>query len=122
MSLANARIERIETIPLRVAMEREASGSTLTLTHRCTIVTRIFTDIGVVGECFNGNDDDIQASIIKLIHAELEPRIKGMRLAAIETPSMPLPGEKRLRCGSVSPGSPGRGRRAPCKTTSSCTQ
>ncbi len=83
-SLLDARITRIETIPLKVKLERAATGSTLKLTHRCTIVTRIHTDAGVVGECFNGNDDELQPAIISLIKDELEPLLKGQRVAAID--------------------------------------
>jgi len=83
-ALVDARITRIETIPLKVELERPATGSTLKLTHRCTIVTRIHTDAGVVGECFNGNDDELQPDIIRLIHDELEPLLKGRRVAAID--------------------------------------
>ena len=66
-NLMNAKITRIETIPLKVKMEKVATGSTLKLSHRCTILTRIHTDSGVVGECFNGNDDALQASVIQMI-------------------------------------------------------
>jgi len=83
-ALIDARITRIETIALRVELERPATGSTLKLTHRCTIVTRVHTDAGVVGECFNGNDDELQPAIVRLIHDELEPLLKGRRVAAID--------------------------------------
>jgi D-arabinonate dehydratase len=73
----NARITRIETIPLRIKLDRPATGSTVRLTHRSTIVTRVHTDAGVVGECFNGNDDDLQAAIIRMIHDEMAPRLVG---------------------------------------------
>ncbi|PZP40546.1 MAG: mandelate racemase/muconate lactonizing enzyme family protein [Azospirillum brasilense] len=83
-NLSQARIERIETIPLRVAMERAATGATLKLTHRCTIVTRIHTDAGVVGECFVGNDEALQPAICRMIADEMAPLLIGHRVAAIE--------------------------------------
>ncbi|MBN9082384.1 MAG: mandelate racemase/muconate lactonizing enzyme family protein [Rhizobiales bacterium] len=83
-ALGNVRITRIETIPLRVKMEREAAGSTLVLTHRCTIVTRIHTDAGVIGECFNGNDDALQPAILKMIAEQMAPLLIGRPVAAIE--------------------------------------
>lgn len=82
--LPDAKIERIETIPLKVKLDRPAAGSTLKLTHRCTIVTRIHTDAGVVGECFNGNDDELQGAVIRLIHDELAPRLIGRSVAGLE--------------------------------------
>ncbi|TQL45031.1 L-alanine-DL-glutamate epimerase-like enolase superfamily enzyme [Homoserinimonas aerilata] len=81
---ADARITRIETIPLRVRLERSAEGSGLSLTHRCAIVTRIHTDAGIVGECFLGNDDELQPRIIAMIRDELEPLLIGRRIVAID--------------------------------------
>ncbi len=80
----DARIERIETIPLKVKLNRPAAGATLKLTHRCTVITRIHTDAGVIGECFNGNDDELQGAVIDLIHTELAPKLKGMSVSAID--------------------------------------
>jgi D-arabinonate dehydratase len=82
--LLSAQITRIETIPLKVKMERVATGSTLKLSHRCTILTRIHTDAGVIGECFNGNDDALQAAVIQMIEQEMAPRLIGHRVGAIE--------------------------------------
>ena len=82
--LLNAKIIQIETIPLRVKMERVATGSTLKLSHRCTILTRIHTDAGVIGECFNGNDDALQASVINMINEEMAPLLIGQSVASIE--------------------------------------
>jgi D-arabinonate dehydratase len=82
--LGEARITGIETIPLKVKLERVAAGSTLKLTHRCTIVTRIRTDAGVTGECFNGNDDELQPAIMAMIEHEMAPLLVGRPVAAIE--------------------------------------
>jgi L-alanine-DL-glutamate epimerase-like enolase superfamily enzyme len=78
-----ARIVRIETIPLRVKLDRTAAGSTVKLTHRATIVTRLHTDAGVVGECFNGNDDELQGAIIRMIHDEMAPRLVGQPVMGV---------------------------------------
>ena len=83
-SLLAAKITRIEAIPLKVKMERIATGATLKLSHRCTILTRIHTDIGILGECFNGNDDALQSSVIRMIHDEMAPLLIGHSVAAIE--------------------------------------
>jgi D-arabinonate dehydratase len=80
----DARIVRIETIPLRVKLDRPAAGATLKLTHRCTIVTRVHTDVGLIGECFNGNDDELQGAVRKMIHDELEPLLVGRSVMGIE--------------------------------------
>ena len=81
---ADARIQRIETIPLKVKLDRTAVGSNLKFTHRCAIVTRITTDAGVVGECFNGNDDELQGAIMRVIADEMTPNLIGRRVMATE--------------------------------------
>ena len=35
----------------------------------------------MIGECFNGNDDELQGAIIQLIHEELEPLLIGRSVA-----------------------------------------
>lgn len=82
--LPKARIVGLETIPLRTKLAKTAAGSTLKLTHRSTIFTRIHTDQGVIGECYNGNDDELQPAILKMMHEEMLPLIKGKSVAAVE--------------------------------------
>ncbi len=81
---ADARILRIETIPLKVKLDRTVIGSNLKFTHRCAIVTRITTDAGVVGECFNGSDDELQGAIMRVIADEMTPKLIGRRVMAID--------------------------------------
>lgn len=82
--LLHAKIVSIETIPLRTPLARTAAGSTLKLTHRSSIFTRIHTDAGIIGECFNGNDQELQPDIMKMIHDELVPLVVGRNVAAVE--------------------------------------
>ena len=50
-------IERIETIPIRVPLARVYRGSHYRMTHRSTIVTRVHTREGIVGEAYAGDED-----------------------------------------------------------------
>ena len=84
MNLQTAKITRIEAIPLRTPLAKTAAGSTLKLTHRSAIFTRIYTDQGVIGECYNGNDDELQGAIIKMIHDEMAPMIIGQKVSALD--------------------------------------
>lgn len=84
MSLQSAKITQIEAIPLRTPLSKTAAGSTLKLTHRSAIFTRVYTDQGIVGECYNGNDDELQGAIIKMMHDEMAPLIKGQKVSAID--------------------------------------
>lgn len=51
------RVQRIEAIPIRVPLPFTYSGSTYRMRNRCTIVTRIHTGAGIVGEAYNADED-----------------------------------------------------------------
>lgn len=72
------RITRIETIPLRMPLARTFRGSNYFMTHRCTILTRVYTDAGIVGESYNGDEEDGQAVVLRIIGEEIAPRLVGM--------------------------------------------
>ena len=42
------------------------------------------TDAGVVGECFNGSDDELQGAIMGVIADEMTPKLIGRKVMAIE--------------------------------------
>jgi D-galactarolactone cycloisomerase len=72
------RIEAIETIPVRIALDRTYRGSYYQMPNRCTIVTRLSTADGVVGEVYNADTDgDEQAEIITIIDREIAPLVIG---------------------------------------------
>ena len=77
-------IERVETIPIRVPLGRVYSGSHYRMTHRSTIVTRIHTSEGIVGEAYAGDEDASLGEIDAVIHAELAPRLVGEDAFAVE--------------------------------------
>lgn len=52
--------------------------------RRCTIITRVLTDQGVVGECYNADADEEQATILRIVHEELAPLVVGKDAMAIE--------------------------------------
>jgi D-galactarolactone cycloisomerase len=81
---ADVRIQGIETIPLKVRLDRTAIGSNLKFTHRCAIVTRVHTDAGIIGECFNGGDDELQDAIMRVIADEMTPNLIGHRVMAVD--------------------------------------
>lgn len=79
------KIERIEVIPIVVPLEKRYSGSYYKMDRRCTIVTRVQTDQGIVGESYNGDTDDGQAAIVEIITDELAPALKGRDAFASES-------------------------------------
>lgn len=70
-------IERVETIALRVPLKKRYSGSAYSMVNRCTIVTRLYTRGGVVGEVYTGDTDAEQDVIVRIIHEELAPALIG---------------------------------------------
>ncbi len=71
-------IEGIETIALRVPLNKRYSGSAYSMINRCTIITRLYTRDGIVGEVYTGDTDAEQESIVRIIHEELAPALLGL--------------------------------------------
>jgi L-alanine-DL-glutamate epimerase-like enolase superfamily enzyme len=77
-------ITRIETVPIRVPLGRIYRGSYYEMSHRSTIVTRVYTEEGIVGEAYAGDEDAGLLEIDAIIHAEIAPRLIGADAMAIE--------------------------------------
>lgn len=77
MMNAPLTIQRIETEAIRVPLDKVYRGSKYSMQNRCTIITRIYTHQGVVGECYSGDTDEEQPVILKIIHDELAPALIG---------------------------------------------
>lgn len=78
---ADLTIERIDTTALRVPLRRRYSGSAYSMVNRCTIITRLYTRGGAIGEIYNGDTDVEQDVIIRIIHSELAPVLLGHSVA-----------------------------------------
>ncbi len=77
-------IRAIETIPIRVPLARTYHGSSYRMTHRSTIVTRVHTEEGVVGEAYAGDEDADLLEINRIIGEEIAPRLIGEDAFAVE--------------------------------------
>jgi L-alanine-DL-glutamate epimerase-like enolase superfamily enzyme len=77
-------IRRIETTPIRVPLPRVYRGSAYHMTHRSTIVTRVHTEEGIVGEAYAGDEDAGLEAIDRIIHLEISPRLEGEDALAVE--------------------------------------
>ena len=72
-------IESVETIPLRVPLPFTYKGSYYRMRNRCTIITRIRTAEGIVGEAYNADEDEpLQSEILSILHQELVPAVIGL--------------------------------------------
>lgn len=83
-TLARLTIRRIETIPIRVPLGRSYKGSGYQMTHRSTIVTRVHTDEGVVGEAYAGDEDAALGEIQQIIQREIAPALAGEDAFCVE--------------------------------------
>ena len=82
--MSKLRVERVECVALSMPLPRTFRGSNYFMTHRCTIITRVYTAEGIVGECYNGDEFETQGEVLKIITDEIAPRIKGMDAFNIE--------------------------------------
>lgn len=77
-------IERIEVTAVRVPLQQRFQGSHYSMDSRCTIVTRVHTSDGVVGEAYSGDTDAEQATIAGIIRDEIAPLLVGTSATNME--------------------------------------
>jgi len=78
------QITAIEIVPLKLPLPRTYKGSYYQMTHRCTVITRVLTDDGIVGEGYNGDEFEHQADLCRIIRDELTPLVVGMDAFNVE--------------------------------------
>src|SRR5260370_13709595 len=78
------KIESIEIGPVRIPLERLYRGSFYRMRARCTLITRIRTSDGIVGEAYNADSDEEQAEVLAIIRDELAPVLIGRDARNIE--------------------------------------
>jgi D-galactarolactone cycloisomerase len=74
---ARLTIAAIETIPIRVPLGQTYRGSGYEMTHRSTIVTRIHTEEGIVGEAYCGDEDAGLLEITEIVQRDIAPLLVG---------------------------------------------
>jgi L-alanine-DL-glutamate epimerase-like enolase superfamily enzyme len=81
---APLRIAAIETIPVRAPLAREFRGSYYRMTHRATLIVRLHTADGIVGEAYVGDEDATALEIEAVLRDEITPRVAGLDALATE--------------------------------------
>jgi D-galactarolactone cycloisomerase len=71
------RIHSVEAIALDIPLKKDFGGSTYHVLKRSTVITRLRTDDGPVSEVYNGDNRAHGAEIVRIIHEELAPRVRG---------------------------------------------
>jgi D-galactarolactone cycloisomerase len=82
--MSRLTIERIECIPLSMPLPRTFRGSNYFMTHRCTIITRLYTKEGVIGECYNGDEFETQGEVLRIVADEIAPAVIGLDAFNVE--------------------------------------
>ena len=77
-------IERVDVLAVRVPLDRTYRGSRYRMTHRSTVITRVHTSAGIVGEAYAGDEDAGLADIVAIIRDEISPRLVGLDARAVE--------------------------------------
>src|ERR1700683_4639514 len=77
-------ITRIETVPVRARLAADFKGSHYHMTHRATIITRVHTTDGIVGEAYAGDEDATLLEIERIVHDEVAPAVVGLDAMAVE--------------------------------------
>ena len=74
------RLRSVEAIAVEIPLTRNFGGSTYAVLKRSTVITRLRTDEGLVSEVYNGDNREHGREIVRLIHEELAPRLRGQDL------------------------------------------
>lgn len=77
-------ITDIEVTALRAPLAREFRGSCYRMTHRSTLITRVRTADGIVGEAYAGDEDAGLQDIARIVINEIKPRLLGQDAMALE--------------------------------------
>ncbi len=78
------KITKIEAIPLVRKLDQEFLGGTYRIVNRNTLVTRVYTDDGIVGEVFGGDEDRTQAEVVGVIRDHFAPMLIGEDACDVE--------------------------------------
>jgi D-arabinonate dehydratase len=71
------KITHIEVIPLVRKLEEAFEGGTYRIVNRNTLVTRVHTDAGIVGQAFGGDEDQRQDLVVGLIREHFTKLLVG---------------------------------------------
>jgi D-galactarolactone cycloisomerase len=82
--LSRLPIVAIETTPIRVPLGRVYRGSHYQMTHRSTLIVRVHTEAGIVGEAYAGDEDDSLHVLQRIVDDELAPQLIGQDALAVE--------------------------------------
>lgn len=83
-SVTSLPITSIETTPIRVPLARAYHGSHYHMTHRSTLIVRLHTEAGIVGEAYAGDEDKTLEELERIVVDEIAPGLIGQDALATE--------------------------------------
>ena len=83
-ALGQLTIREIELIAVVVPLQQEYRGSFYRMENRSTLITRVHTDEGIVGEAYAGDEDATLAHIAAVVEREIAPEIIGLNAFSYE--------------------------------------
>jgi D-galactarolactone cycloisomerase len=83
-SASDLRIAAIEVTAIRVPLGKIYRGSYYQMSHRSTIVCRVTTQSGIVGEAWTGDVDATLRAIVAIIRKEITPLLIGLDASRVE--------------------------------------
>ena len=78
------RISGVDAIAIDIPSARTSAAATYAVLKRSTVITRLRTQDGLVGEVYNGDNREAGHEIVRLIRDELAPLIVGQSIFATE--------------------------------------
>lgn len=78
------KIKKVSVIAVEIPLARNFGGSRYSVTKRCTIITRMETDSGLISEIYNGDNRERMAEVVDIIEKELTPMVIGEDVFAVE--------------------------------------
>ncbi|MFN2629873.1 MAG: mandelate racemase/muconate lactonizing enzyme family protein [Gaiellaceae bacterium] len=77
-------IREITLTPIVVPLDGVYRGSYYRMENRASVITRVVTDEGIVGEAYAADEDKTLAEIVHVIRDEIAPRVIGANAFAYE--------------------------------------
>lgn len=78
------KIRSVAAIAVEIPLAKNFGGSRYNVTSRCTIITRMETDQGLVSEVYNGDNRAQIRELVEIIETELAPLVIGEDIYARE--------------------------------------
>src|SRR5262249_41165060 len=78
--LSGGKIHSIEAIAVDIPLTRNFGGSTYSVLKRSTVVTRLRTADGLVGQVYNGDNRTHGPEIARLVRDVLAPQVAGLSI------------------------------------------